>query len=349
LGVIKPPLALARTANVVSKHAIILAMTEWAEKLNLIRNWDIDRDGQLIHRRNFDTFVTVKEVANWEEWQALMARFRDMQWLFRGHLNWRWRLEPSLERAVVRYIDDAPNQSPTEHWMQHPNLTERHLLFAFQRRAHHYIPNLPAEVDALEWLSLMQHHGVPTRLLDWTSSPHVALYFALEDSSPEDKCAVWAVNSGWVVEEANKALEKHDPQFAKSRDIRLFHEYLNGILFSENNPNIVVVVNPIRMNERAVAQQGMFLCDIGKMRRFDISLLDMIVTSMPNTPMVWKIVISTTERVRFFRELGRMNIGADSLFPGLDGFARSVRVKLHTDVDESYEWVGWKLRKPPTA
>src|SRR4030095_15031833 len=68
-------------------------------------------------------------------------------------------------------------------------------------RASKFLPNLPQSDDTLEWLSLMRHWGLPCRLLDVTTSPHVALYFALVDflhgDRPTEATAspvVWAIN-----------------------------------------------------------------------------------------------------------------------------------------------------------
>jgi hypothetical protein len=186
----------------------------------------------------------------------------------------------------------------------------------------------------------MQHHGGPTRLLDWTFSPYVALYFALEkfeNSRSDTDCAVWAVDTHWLTETANGTL-RTDPQFPKAPHVRAFDQYLNrclsDVLSGRCNLNVVVVANPIKMNERVAAQQGVFLCHLSRSEAFDYALLQVMVTPMPPTsPVIWKFVIKTAERVRFLRELNRMNIHGASLFPGLDGFARSLKLNLEVEID----------------
>ena len=64
----------------------------------------------------------------------------------------------------------------------------------FRANAHLYLPTLPTNSDSnLEWLSIMQHFGCPTRLLDVTASPYIALYFAIEIARTD--AAVLAFNS----------------------------------------------------------------------------------------------------------------------------------------------------------
>jgi FRG domain len=85
-------------------------------------------------------------------------------WAFRGVGKQEWGLQSSLERMELTIpLAEA----------------EQYLLNTFQRRVHHYICDPPTKDDYLEWLALLQHHGAPTRLLDWTKSPYVALFFAL--------------------------------------------------------------------------------------------------------------------------------------------------------------------------
>lgn len=70
---------------------------------------------------------------------------------------------------------------------------EEVLLADFKRGAHLHSVGHVDDDDRLGWLALMQHHGTPTRLLDWTISPYVALYFAVEPPFGQAAC-VWAID-----------------------------------------------------------------------------------------------------------------------------------------------------------
>ena len=274
----------------------------------------------------------------WKQFQDLVnARFFDRQWVFRGQSQCDWRLETSLERAVVRYREGEPDGS---YPVSHPNKFEPQLLQDFQRRANYYIPDVPADGERLEWLALMQHYGVPTRLLDWTISPYVALYFALEKSVLNSDCAVWVVDSNWVTKRTRETLSSHDPPFPGSADLGTFVRYLNSILENrdDNSPRVIVRAEPMNTNDRVAAQQAVFLCDVGYYETFDITLMRMIYSSQPDSPTVFKIAVNTAERSSMLGGLRRMNIHAASLFPGFDGFTRSLRLQLQVHIDELFPW-----------
>jgi len=190
----------------------------WADTLRALVSADIGQIPPLVHRRNFEKFVGIVAVDTWKQFQDLVsARFFDKQWVFRGQSQYDWRLETSLERAVVRYREGEPDGS---YPVSHPNKFEPQLLQGFQRRANHYMSDVPAHGERLEWLALMQHYGVPTRLLDWTISPYVALYFALEKSVLNSDCAIWVVDSNWVTERARETLGSPDRPFPGTADLR---------------------------------------------------------------------------------------------------------------------------------
>jgi hypothetical protein len=91
-------------------------------------------------------------------------------WIFRGHGCKDRLLAPSVERVAAKKFAS---------WV----LLESMMLEGFHAKAPIHVEprNLPPAGDRLAWLALMQHYGVPTRLLDFTYSPYVALYFAIRN------------------------------------------------------------------------------------------------------------------------------------------------------------------------
>ncbi|MDN3553102.1 FRG domain-containing protein, partial [Halomonas almeriensis] len=93
---------------------------------------------------------------------------------YRGQSNKEWPLLPGYLRL------DAPPSEST-------------LIKQFKQSAAMLVQNTPAE--SFDWLFLMQHYGVPTRLLDWSESPLVALYFSVEEGAADQDqdAALWSL------------------------------------------------------------------------------------------------------------------------------------------------------------
>jgi hypothetical protein len=100
-------------------------------------------------------------------------------WSFRGQRESTWTLQTSLDREITVFHNSGHYPLPDR------QEEENELLFRFQQQVHNYVRHLPSTDDRASWLALMQHYGVPTRLLDWTQSPYVALYFAVEEKPQE--------------------------------------------------------------------------------------------------------------------------------------------------------------------
>jgi hypothetical protein len=130
-------------------------------------------------------------------------------WIFRGLKSADYGLDPSIERA----------SKPREQWAAFEPL----LLDEFQSKARLFksAEEIPPLEDKLSWLALMQHHGVPTRLLDFTYSPYVALYFALRSRAEEEKrspfVTVWAIDGEAVMQTAERISDDADYEEERRR------------------------------------------------------------------------------------------------------------------------------------
>jgi len=259
---------------------------------------------------------------NWRAVQSMAEQFTG--WVFRGQLCFDWELTTSLERAHLL----GPNTgSITEY--------EQSILRQFRRAAHHYIASPPDGNDILEWLSLIQHHGGPTRLLDFTRSLYVAAFYAVEDA--EGDSAIWCLNANALNEivcQDDTIKEQIDSPTA------IFNELFVGNL---DRP-ATLVLEPERFCERMIAQQGVFCvpCSLAtkvhkllfqslnserefRVSRHQYDFAHLQLGTFPVAGRVMKIRISKELHIEIRQNLRHMNIHAGSLFPGLDGFARSLR------------------------
>jgi hypothetical protein len=163
----------------------------------------------------------------------------------------------------------------------------------------------------------MQHHGAPTRLLDFTWSPYVAAFFALQNASEE--AAIWAIFPPGVL--GNKFKTIRADQLATPDDIGPWTIGNYERYFQVNENNIVVIGEPHRMNQRLIAQSGTFAMP---------GVLNTPIEQLVPPKYVKKIVIRKNARVAAMRELYQMNISEATLFPGLDGLARSLAFELES-------------------
>lgn len=235
-------------------------------------------------------------------------------YIHRGHKCATWNLQTSLERLCALQFDS----------LRHAGKIEQIIFREFRRRLHHYSDNVPEPYQRLRWLSLMQHHGAPTRLLDWTYSIYVAAYFALEKA--REDCAIWMINKKWLKDEGEKAFKADSREaviFYNKGDEGVERHFHNDVV--ERPPiSLVIQVNPFQLDERLTIQKGVFLYpgDVGK--TFEANLI--AVPGHADSKNVLKLVLSHKERQFALRKLHAVNISRATLFPGLDGFAQSLNV-----------------------
>ena len=111
--------------------------------------------------------MNAHRVSSFSELHHVLSRFRrSNRWLYRGHANPNWILVPRAGRPPYSDVDDLA------------------LLKAWKRRAIEYVSNAPD--NDWDWLAIAQHHGLATRLLDWSFNPLVAAYFACRHGQDSD-------------------------------------------------------------------------------------------------------------------------------------------------------------------
>jgi len=189
--------------------------------------------------------------------------------------------------------------------------------------------------DTLYCLSLMQHFWCPTRLLDCTYSPYIAAFFAVENMSIEQKgkreAFVFCFNHRWINKSAKKNID--NPKLFKKRfDDKTINDKSFRALYMKKGRKkpFIVAENPHRLHRRLAIQKGVFIIqgDITKTMMKNIEPMD--EWQRKENVTINKLKIDTKEDLKeVYEDLRLMNITHESLFPGLDGFARSLKQNLY--------------------
>jgi hypothetical protein len=257
--------------------------------------------------------------------------FDDTKWVFRGQGK-DWPLTAAIERYALR-----------------PGVAEDYVMREFRRRVYRYSTSAPQRDDDLEWLALMQHHGAPTRLLDWTRSAQIAAFFAAQSvvpfvqevPQPLPSFTIWAVDKDALNAEAKEMLG-----LTRNTDISS-PEVFRKIFWSQpaDDLYLVMAVEPYRVNERLTIQQGLFLRGNHPQFPFHNCLASLLLHAKkqgrPNTEWLHKFEVESGARADVLRILDKVNINSATLFPGLDGFCQSLQVAVQ--IQERDGWPGVAL------
>jgi hypothetical protein len=268
------------------------------------------KKGKAISKTPPPAFDTVP-ISSWRDFQTEVTGPEYRTWAFRGQEDATWPLFSSLSRYLRKHGVHAGA------WAEQ----EARIYRIFKRKAHLYLDHVPTDDDAFQWLALMQHHGAPTRLLDLTWSPYVALFFALQSASQDS--AVWAVSfpTIWRVKQKfpnEKKLIGMD--YFSLRNAGAYERYYLG-----NQVRFVSIGEPFVMNQRLIAQSGTFIVP----GVLDVPVEDILSGYPAPGKSIIKFVIQTSKvRDEAMLSLYNMNITNATLFPGLDGMAKSLAYEL---------------------
>lgn len=183
---------------------------------------------------------------------------------------------------------------------------ERELLNLFRRLAEPFLQKSP--LNDWEWLSIAQHHGLPTRLMDWTKNPFVAAFFAVRQPETQGDSAIW------ILEPANSRITS-----AAGRDSGLPLTDIWAVnektVASPFEVKEVGVYLPRHVSPRIQAQGGLFTVHPNP-------------TEPLQSPSLAKAVIPKHRRAHIRKDLRDLDFHDAKLFPDLDGQAAYVAGKF---------------------
>ncbi len=210
------------------------------------------------------------------------------RWIYRGQSDSAWDLFPSLDRP--RAIKKRGDIGREEY--------ETYLLSQFKSKAIPFLGSIPD--NDWEWLSLAQHHGLPTRLLDWTTNPLIALFFAVnENQNDRDGILVTYMHSSNPVDPV-----KVDTPIGTTE--RLLYE-------------------PPHINQRIISQYAMLTAEPE----------DLDIEKESKGRKIKGTPVAAEAKSRIKEELDRIGVNLSSVFPSLDSIANSIGgIKLEP---EKYE------------
>lgn len=252
----------------------------------------------------------------WSDFVNLVDRLTDneveekeKEYFFRGQSDARWELIPSLRRYFPENEEDVERVIDIESKLKKQFESQYHL--------HARLDGINREgLGKVWWWTLMQHYGCPTRLLDWTLSPYVALYFAVEQRPMEDG-AVWIFPFPALNHIACQKLGE-------------FGDFNEKVLRAK----AIKVVYPLETlihNERSAAQQGVFTMCTHALSNHEAAIEEAFHGQ--KEPDLHKVIIPSRLKDKCLFKLQTMNVTAGSLFPGPEGLGRAGR-----DYARLYAW-----------
>lgn len=235
--------------------------------------------------------------------------------LFRGVSDVSYELLPGIGR-----VKDLPGD--TEKKQRRALQRERGLLRNFNRSAVLY---LPQQMDFTSMAILAQHHGVPTRFLDWTYNPLVALYFAVRKLDESVDAKIYIAKNKMYLYQTDIKYEKYilyednnlTDEFRKSEDNNIkgkFYEYQKFIMKQAGIIKSICSFVPAYMNPRMSAQASVFTFHP-----------DPFTPITEANGLVGEFLIPRDKKREIKNALDRCGVHEFSLFPGLDGLGQWVK------------------------
>jgi hypothetical protein len=264
----------------------------------------------------------------WEVTTKPVGTIRDSRDLFSAmsHVQEHWNCGKLWYRGTAR---SSYGLRPTVHRIGCTREQERLLLNQFRMLAHGVQPDCPDINDGLRWLVLMRHYGLPSRLLDWSSSALIAAFFAVGYEYADGPAAIWFLNP-W----------KLNQEFYG--DVGVLHLKYHGITELTGAPFDVEVPNVRKV--AAVVSEPIDLRMTLQHAAFTFHGDPTPLEDMPNADeYLAKVEIAEEARVAIAGSLPHFGITASRVFPDLAHLARELVA------DELGDRLLWKRNGVPAG
>ena len=259
-----------------------------------------------------NTWNELQDALYFGSWNDQLRRFRS-SYVYRGIENKEYQLTTTLNRLGESHL-------------------EKHLLRNFRKYSQ---KELKSEYTSVwNWLALAQHHGLPTRLLDWTYSPYVALHFATADFTKYHQDGmIWGVNyvdsKAYLPDQLSLIIEEEGSHIFTAEMLERVAGNLPD-LGKLKKDDYAIFFEPPSIDDRIVNQYAVF----SMMSNPNIIISDWLEGRKVQH---FKIIIPAELKWEIRDKLDQSNINERVLFPGLDGLAtwlkrhyRDVRLEQST-------------------
>lgn len=251
--------------------------------------------------------IKEQTITSWNQFDEIAKKSIYRKLVYRGHSDAKWRLESSLYRAYQN-VQEITQLGRGREKIIDPYKHEEIMMDRFKSNAHLFLSHLPQESDDFSWLALMQHYGAPTRLLDFTFSPYVAAFFCLESGIGD--AAIYSLQ--------HDRLKVADKELFEKDLVEIYQNVMKTK--SDGSDALIYPFEPKLSNQRLMMQQGMFLVP----NCLEISHEELLEMYPLKDEEIVKYIIPAELRMIGIKHLHKMNITANIIYPGLEGYCKSL-------------------------
>jgi hypothetical protein len=282
------------------------------------------------------------DISTWSDFIDIIEKTKAKNLIFRGQACNKWKIKSSFSRESEMFTQSLASGKVSEKALIR---LEDKMVDLFKSQLHLYIQdfNHTDKDNRLYLLSVLQHYGAPTRLLDWTYSPYIAASFSSCDNFDEDG-VIYAIDFEYFktknlddIRTYNSIMGKESERTKQSNIVIEFGKYYADLKERAEKrgeavleKNILVAYEPEKKNVRLARQQGLFLVS----SKIDVTMDKVIEGYGINDGLAEgnivanKLILKKEAKVEFLKQLQLMNVTSEILFPDMEGFCKSLKFKL---------------------